>query len=468
MAAISVPIESAMKIQAEDNILARFDRLPVTRTIAATVLLLVLAWIIESFDIGIIGTVLPTLRKLWTLTPADVGFLGTSSTLGVVIGLALAGHFADLIGRRKVVIIGVAWFAVFTLVGAIIPRLDWVASMRFIAGLGEGAVFPIPYLMIAEFINPKRRGAAVGVMGALLIASYVLPSFVGAWAVASYPPQESWRILFLIGGAPLLYVLALVRWLPESPRWLLKAGHYDEARLMVERLEDEAHLPHDVDLHRIPDAAALPAEEARYHWSAVFAQPFLKRSIITWSVYGGALLMFYAPLVYGPTILVEKGLKLGSALVFTGIMMTTAGFGSLLQGYVADRFGRKTIILTYSLLAAAGYVVLAFIDVRAAVIGAAFLVAFFGLGIFPILKLYIAEQYPTGLRGAGTGLGESAARIVGGVLAPFYVPFILKAGGVSAVFLFVALLAVIFLVPLMVFGRETARVTIEKAGSESG
>lgn len=111
---------------------------------------------------------------------------------------------------------------------------------------------------------------------------------------------------------------------------------------------------------------------------------------------------------------------------------------------------------------------MAFIDVRAAVIGAAFLVAFFGLGIFPILKLYIAEQYPTGLRGAGTGLGESAARIVGGVLAPFYVPFILKAGGVSAVFLFVALLAVIFLVPLMVFGRETARVTIEKARQRVG
>lgn len=454
-----------LRLQTEDNLLARLDRLPVTRTIALTVILLVFAWIVESFDIGIIGTVTAILRRLWTLSPSQVGLLGTSSTVGVVIGLAVAGRLADIFGRRKVVIAGVAFFSFFTLFGALVPRLDWVVTMRFIAGLGEGAVFPIPYLMIAEIINPKRRGAAAGVMGALLIASYVLPSFVGAWAVEAFSPVWAWRVMFFLGGLPLVYLLALVFFLPESPRWLLKQGRCDEVRTMVERLEDEARVPHDMELQRSSPIGIEPTEATHYAWTAIFQRPFLTRSLVSWGVYAGALLMFYAPLVYGPTILVEKGLRLGSALVFTGALMTTAGFGSLLQGFVADRFGRKTIILTYSLLAATGYVVLSFLNAPPVVIGGTFLIAFFGLGIFPMLKLYIAEQYPTGLRGTGTGLGEATARTLGGVLAPFYIPFILKAGGVSAVFLFVAVLAVVFLAPMMLFGRETARLSVEEAGN---
>ncbi|WMT72083.1 hypothetical protein [Bradyrhizobium sp. Ash2021] len=51
---------------------------------------------------------------------------------------------------------------------------------------------------------------------------------------------------------------------------------------------------------------------------------------------------------------------------------------------------------------------------------AGFLSVFFGIGIFPILKLYIAEQYPTELRGEGAGIGEAVSRLLGGVVATYY------------------------------------------------
>ena len=69
-------------------------------------------------------------------------------------------------------------------------------------------------------------------------------------------------------------------------------------------------------------------------------------------------------------------------------------------------------------------------------------VAFFGTGIMPVCKVYIAEQYPTELRGVGTGFGEAVSRVVGGVLATYYLAFFLSVGGV-------------------IWGQETARRSVE-------
>jgi putative MFS transporter len=80
--------------------------------------LLALVWVIEAFDIGIVGQVVLVLRKLWKLTPGDIGLLGISSTIGVVIGLYSAGPVVDKFGRKMVLIWGVVWFTVFTVTGS--------------------------------------------------------------------------------------------------------------------------------------------------------------------------------------------------------------------------------------------------------------------------------------------------------------------------------------------------------------
>src|SRR5262252_7579701 len=121
-----------------ENLLARLDRVPITRSIIGIGALLTLAWMIESFDIGIVGSVILALKTTWKLGPAE-----TSGTVGIVLGLALTGPLIDRFGRRKVLITGVGWFSFFTLIGAAFARLDWITLMRFIAGLGEGAVFAL-------------------------------------------------------------------------------------------------------------------------------------------------------------------------------------------------------------------------------------------------------------------------------------------------------------------------------------
>ncbi|MQL53144.1 MFS transporter [Desulfofundulus thermobenzoicus] len=219
--------------QEEVNLLSRLDRIPITRSIIGIMLLLAFVWIIEAFDIGVVGQVVLVLKKIWNLSPGDVGLLGTSSTIGVVIGVYFAGRLIDKFGRKKVLMWGVAWFTFFTLIGALFPNLYWVVATRFIAGLGEGAVFPLPYLMISEFVGAKRRGALASSANAILCAAYVLPSLVGAWALAAFPLEIAWRVPFIAGGIPIFVVFAIAKWLPESPRWLLEQGRAQEVHELV-------------------------------------------------------------------------------------------------------------------------------------------------------------------------------------------------------------------------------------------
>src|SRR5947207_1234127 len=92
-------------IRAQEAIPARIDRLPVSREIWGIMLLAGVAWLVESYDVGVIGSVLPSLQKEFQLGAFSVGLLAIASTLGIVIGVIPAGWMADSIGRKKILII---------------------------------------------------------------------------------------------------------------------------------------------------------------------------------------------------------------------------------------------------------------------------------------------------------------------------------------------------------------------------
>ncbi len=451
----------------EANLLSRLDRIPITKTIVQIIAILASVWIIEAFDIGIVGQVILVLKKIWNLSPGDVGLLGTSSTVGIVIGLYFAGPLIDRFGRKRVLIWGVVCFTLFTMVGAAYANLYWIVAMRFIAGLGEGAVFPLPYLMISEFVGARRRGTLVSTANAVLCAAYVLPSMVGAWALAQFPLETAWRIPFFAGGVPILIVILFARYLPESPRWLLQRGRADEVVRLVEKLEGEANIPGDANYinQNILDSMAVPAGGKVGSISSLFKPPYLSRSLISWGLYTATIMFWYVMLVYGATMFSSKGFAFGSAVMFAGTMTVIGAFGEVLIGCLSDSYGRKPVYVIFSVLSMLGCAIMAQATGMTILVVGAFVAAFFGFGTLPIAKIYIAEQYPTHLRGAGSSVGEAAARLLGGVLAPYYIPFILAGGGVNAVFWFVGVAFIFFVIPFMFWGRETANMSVEETGA---
>src|SRR5438045_7757538 len=108
------------------------------------------AWLVESYDVGVIGSVLPSLQKEFQLGAFSVGLLAIASTLGIVIGVIPAGWMADTIGRKNILITGTAWYALFSLLCGFAPTPAALVALRFLAGLGLVSSFPIAYALAAD------------------------------------------------------------------------------------------------------------------------------------------------------------------------------------------------------------------------------------------------------------------------------------------------------------------------------
>lgn len=230
------------------NLLSRLDRLPMTRTALLTTILVTVIWLAEGFETGVIGPILLLVKESWGLTAQGTAQLGIASTTGIIVGAALAGRLIDRYGRKVVLLWGVTLFSLFSALCAVSADVGWIMAMRVLGGLALGAVFPIPYLMLSELLGTRSRARMIAAASAVLALSYLIPQAAALVMVDHLPVDLAWRILFLIGGLPILAVPFIYRYLPESPRWLLLEGRGSDAQALVERMEREAGYKHDDDL----------------------------------------------------------------------------------------------------------------------------------------------------------------------------------------------------------------------------
>lgn len=460
------------------NLLTRFDRLPVTRSVVVAIVLLSLVWLVESFDIGIVSTLVLVLGPNWDLSSSGIGLLGASATIGLVLGIFPAGRLADRFGRKRMLVVGVTVFSVFTLASAFVSDIWTLVVLRLIAGLGEGAVFPLPYTILSEMVNKRRRGQTMGWLNGVLNAGYTLPALVGFWATSTFDWDLAWRVPLIIGGAFIVLVPVLVKWLPETPRYLLKraaagGGERDrqQVREWVEKLEREAGLPHDESLVD-PEAYEVLRSTAQrdVRIRTILRPPYLSRSLVAWATMCSSFVLWYTFLTYSPTIFGDIGVEGGQILLFTGIMMLISGIGTVAQGIAGDRWGRRPVFSTYIVLGAIGMVALSLGGTigTAGMIVAGIVIAWFGLGSFALCKMYTAEQYPTRLRGLGTSTAEMLTRLLTGGILIYFLPSLFASWGAPTVLVACAIVMVLLLAPIVFFGHETKGENMEVLGTPVG
>ena len=454
-------------IEVRSNLLSRLDRIPLTRSMWAVIVLIMAVWIVESFDQGIIGTTVLTLTKLLQLTPSQVGLYAISSVVGVAFGALFSGPLVDRFGRRTVLIWTLTLTGIFTALGGIFLSYAAIVFFRFASGVFVGATLPIPYIMMSETNSTRLRGASTGIGNSIINVGFLIPILVGAWAVAAFPLQVAWRVPFLVGIVPLLIVIPVILWLPESPRFLLNRGRVDRVRAFVEQLETQAGLPHDETLvdPRIVESLTEGKDRLRTV-RTLLHRPYPSRMWWAALPYTGVSFIVLVIITYVALIVHGEGFSSSQALLIVGGVLLIGAPGCIVQGFLADRWGRKPIFGLYLAGTLIGLALMIFSSSLVVIFIGLVLLGWFGTGGPPVGKVYNTEQFPTRLRGTGVSMIEFFMRIVAAAIV-YVIPMSIAAWGRNFVLILVGLLMALFILPTIAFGRETARVSLEENGSAS-
>ncbi len=429
------------------------DDARLTRTHAFWLLLAALAWLIEAYDIGLMGVVLVPLRHLWHLTASDTGLLVAASTVGIVLGVIPAGYLIDRYGRKHLLVGSLLFYTVVSVLTGWAGSWQDVAILRLVAGIGLGAMFPIPYTLLAELSPKNRRGMVAGALDAFLSIGYFAAPLLAAWLVPSLGIDVGWRTLFFVSGIGLFYAFILWRYLPESPRWLLSQGRVDEAKRILKGL----NLTLVVTALGNDEEALKPDRTAR-----LFSAPYLKRTVMMWIAFPAILFMFYAIMSYMPSVLVKEGFTSRDAYLFSSLIMAATIPGKLLEGWLVERWGRKALIVVFTLTGGLAALLFPLVHGTFSIVAIGIALAFFGISVDPAIKVFSAEQYPTTLRGKGVAFTEGVGRLLGGALAPYIMALVLAGAGVGQSFDFVAVVAGAGALAVGTLGRETKGVALEE------
>ena len=391
--------------------LEQIDSRPLSGHQRSIIGLAIVANVSEFFDMFLIGFAVVQLQKEWSLGGFETGIILACSGLGTVLGSVLWGRAADRMGRRRTFFWCVLLFTIFTLASVFTPTGWWMmlALLRVLVGVGVGGlnIVSIPY--VQEFVPTRQRGLLAG-LGSVFIPLGLFLGSLGQRAM-----HDNWRGLIALGAIPIL-LLAWIRIVPESPRFLLSQGREREARESIAWA-----------LEMAPDSVgSLPPVEAeqRIAYSELFRKhlrPLLIVSIGSFCFILGS----FTVQSWGQTLL-EVGFDDINAdtvgTLFMGVSLVDL-LGRLASAWLADRIGRRWTMFSFGLIGAAGAVIVAF----SAHWETSWIIFFtgicitmgFGDGAFGILNAFGGEQFPNDARGTGLGLGYgigAIAKIVGPLL----------------------------------------------------
>lgn len=199
------------------------------------------------------------------------------------------------------------------------------AVMRFLAGVAIGgeAALLTPYVI--ETMPLRWRGRLAGLGDTFYTLGLPIATLLGLLLIPL--GDDGWRWALVAAGLPAVYVLILRRGTPESPRWLLRRGRVAEARAVVARLGCD-WTPGDDEVRQAREEASRTT--GMWHGArAIWSRPFARRTTLLWGVWFFLELVYYAFLIWLPTLLVDRGFTLVNSLTYTLVINTAAIGGGI-------------------------------------------------------------------------------------------------------------------------------------------
>ncbi|PGZ93087.1 MFS transporter [Bacillus sp. AFS029533] len=355
-----------------------------------------LSLLVDGMDLQMLSITMPSLMKEFNVGAVDAGLIATWSLVGMAIGGITGGWLSDRLGRVRMVAWMMVLFSVGTALLGFAQTYEQFIIIRFISAIGIGAEYTICTMLMAEYVPTKKRTTILG----SLQAAYSVGYLVSALLAGSILPQYGWRPLYFIAIIPVVLAVYIGFRIPEPKGWTDKIQKFQESK--------------------------------KNELLAIFKDSKTRSIFILWVITATFLqFAYYGVGTWLPTYIVtDLGFDFKK---MTGYIVGTylaAILGKIITGWLADRFGRRTMFIIGGVSTAIVLPVVYLYHSPTNIIVLLTILGFFYGMPYAVNATYMSESFPTSIRGTAVGGSYNIGR-VGSAIAPYVIGIIAESQSIG-------------------------------------
>ena len=436
-----------------------------------------LGGILFGYDTAVISGTTAIVKAQFGLSTGLEGWYVGCALIGSIIGVALAGLMSDKLGRKLTMLISAAMFSISAIGCAVCSDFSQLVVYRMIGGFGIGVVSIVSPIYISEVAVAEKRGTLVSLYQLAITIGFLLAYLVnylilkGASVDSADPSlasrmfnSEYWRGMLGSETLPDLLFLAVIFFIPESPRWLLVKGRSDKALGILKRI----YLTPERASEQLEITKASIAGEQKSEWKELL-EPGIFKAVLIGSAIAilGQFMGVNAVLYYGPKIFMDAGLSGEGSLLSTVLVGVVNMLTTVIALLIIDKVGRKKLVwwgvggMIVCLVMIGLYFALGTLPTW-------FLLVFFLLYVFctaisisAVVFVLLSEMYPNRVRGLAMSVA-GLALWVGTYLIGQLTPWMLETLTPAGTFFLFAFMCLPYLFIMWKWVPETTGKTLEE------
>ncbi|MBT3563617.1 MFS transporter [Pseudomonadales bacterium] len=412
------------------------------------VLLCLVFNMVDGFDITAMAVTAHQIGEDMQLSEDKLGLVFSFSLAGMMLGAMFLAALSDVIGRRTMIIITLTLVGVTVLLTASVNSLPALILLRFISGLGAGAMLASVATLASEYSPEKFRAMAV----TAVTAGYPLGAMTTGLVASSVVPEFGWQGMFIAGGsATLLLALIAFFMIPESLYFLCKKQPDDALQrvnriLQIFKVQSLQHLPSIEDT-----GGATEADRQNiYQKMLTLLTPEFRRSTLTlWATFFLCISTLYFLMSWTPKLIINLGYSADAGNLAFTLFNFGGVLGIFILGYLASKWSLSTLISIFAITSAvfmwafAGAVSLDFNQTNLMLL--IFIIGISLQGGYTGMYAVAAKIYPIEIRSTGVGWAIGLGRF-GAVLGPGIAGYMIASG------LPITINFMVFAIPMLIGG----------------
>ena len=351
-----------------------------------------LGWTLDAFDFTIFLLIMVPIAKEFNVPLTDVAIVFTITLWMRLVGATAAGWMADRMGRKKPLMISIAWFSVCNFIAGFSPTFWFLLLFRTLLGIGMGAEWPCGAALAMEQLPQRSRGLMSGVLQGSWGLGFLLSSAC-YWLLFD---RFGWRGMLWIGIAPALAIVYIRFFVKEPEVW--------------------------VENQRLQKASK---REVKAPLAAIFRRGIIGNVLnACWFQCAGFVTYYSINALFATHL--QTDLHLSTALIATPIMLANVlvFLASSSWGLVSDRIGRRLAMIIPAAISLIIVPIYLLSEDTLVIVGGFIAIGLFaGGGMYGQIPAFLSERYPTEVRATASAFSYHVGAVAGGLVPPILTYF---------------------------------------------